>query len=69
MYVCISNSRSLIFTMKDKEIEQISVGCAIGLCAWFSEGCKMARLMLSVISGLFNGCRSEERRLEGAGGR
>lgn len=55
--------------MKDKEIEEISMGCVIGLCAWFSEGCKMARLFLCVISGFFNGCRGQKRRLEGAGGR
>ena len=55
--------------MKHKEIEQVSMGCLIGLCAWYLEGCKMVRLILSRINGFFNGCRGVERRLEGADGR
>lgn len=51
--------------MKKREKEMIAVGCVVGLCGFFSEGCMVARWMLAKLSGFFHG-RGEERRLEGA---
>lgn len=51
--------------MRRREIEEISFGCVIGLCAWYSEGCKILRSILCKINGR-SCCRGEEKRLESA---
>lgn len=58
-----------MYMVKNKEIELTSIGCVVGICASYSQGCMLAKLILAKINGFFNTGRGEQSRLEGAGGR
>lgn len=51
--------------MRKKNVEVATIGCIVGLCALYSEGCRFARLLLVKLSAIFHG-RGEEGRSEGA---
>lgn len=44
---------------KNKEVE--TIGCIIGLCSIYSEGCRFARLLLVKLSVIFHGRASDRR--------